>query len=519
MPRSVPSSSQLSEKTVVHASVALVEKERDLYRGLIDLNSRSEPDSEELFLKSALELVVRIAGAAHGYIEMFDPEGGEPSWAHSVGIAPDEVLAVRNLVSRGIIAEAVASTRTVVTPSALLDPRFRDRASVKSAGIDAVLCAPIGVDSPQGVLYLGSGSGSSGVFSTEDVELVGAFCRHVAPILRQLLLRKRHAQPDAAADLRQKLRADGYVGRSAALMRVFHEVRAVASLDIGVLLTGETGTGKTQLARLIHHNSSRSSGPFVEVSCGALQDSLFENELFGSVQGGHSAAARAVQGKAGAARDGTLFLDEVENLSLAAQSKLLQFLQSKEYFPVGSTHPVRVDVRIIAATNKDLESLVAERLFREDLYYRLHVLTIRLPSLSERTEDIALLARHFCERAREKHKLCAVELSPAALNALETSVWPGNVRQLANKVEAATIRAAAAGLLHVDVSGLFPDRTSSGRTTPIGFTFQEETRRFQAQLVLRVLQSEDWNISAAARRLDITRSHLYTLIKSFGLQR
>jgi hypothetical protein len=160
----------------------------------------------------------------------------------------------------------------------------------------------------------------------------------------------------------------------------------------------------------------------VELSCGALQDALVENELFGSVQGGHSQASRSAEGKVAAARHGTLFLDEVENLSLSAQAKLLQFLQSKEYYPVGANQPVRADVRIIAATNRDLEALVAERSFRQDLYYRIQVITIRLPALSERAEDIALLARHFCERARAAHKLSPVELSPASIRALETAV-------------------------------------------------------------------------------------------------
>lgn len=496
-----------------------VEKERDLYRGLIAINSLAEPGSPDAFLRRALELVVSIAGAEHGYIEMFDPDGTELSWAYSVGISADDVAAVKELVSRGIIAEAVASARTVVTPSALLDPRFRDRASVQRSAIDAVLCAPIGFETPRGVLYLGSGPRAAQVFSKEHVELVGAFCQHVAPILEQLMLRNQKIEADATAGPRKQLNASGYVGRSVALSRVLQEVHAIANVDIGVLLSGETGTGKTQLARLIHDNSPRSPGPFVEVSCGALQDALVENELFGSVQGGHSQASRAAEGKVAAARHGTLFLDEVENLSLSAQAKLLQFLQSKEYYPVGASQPVRADVRIIAATNRDLEALVAERAFRQDLYYRIQVITIRLPALSERVEDIAVLARHFCERARAAHKLPPVELSPATIRALETAVWPGNVRELAHRVEAAVIRAAAARCASVEVAHVFPESTSTHKASSAALSFQEETRRFQAQLVQRVLHLEDWNISAAARKLDITRSHLYTLIKSFGIQR
>jgi Nif-specific regulatory protein len=280
---------------------------------------------------------------------------------------------------------------------------------------------------------------------------------------------------------------------------------------------GETGTGKTQLARLLHRNSSRASGPFIELNCAALPELLLESELFGAEAGAHSTASRRIEGKVAAADQGTLLLDEIGELSLGSQAKLLQLLQSKVYYPLGSSRQRVADARIIAATNVDLERAVAEKRFREDLLYRLQVISIRLPSLAERAEDILLLAQFFCERARRVHKLPCVELSPAAARTLQSAEWNGNMRELSNVIEAATIRAAAQGLKHIDEALLFQDGTTARDSTQL--TFQQETRRFQAGLVAKVLEATDWNVSAAARRLDLTRAHLYNLIKTFDLKR
>jgi Nif-specific regulatory protein len=292
----------------------------------------------------------------------------------------------------------------------------------------------------------------------------------------------------------------------------------VAPLDVGVLLLGQTGTGKTQLARVMHRNSPRASGPFVELNCAALPDNLIESELFGAEAGAHSTAARRIEGKVAAAEGGTLLLDEIGELALPAQAKLLQLLQSKTYYPLGSSRPRTADVRIIAATNVDLAEAAQERRFREDLYYRLQVISIRLPSLAERAGDAVLLAQYFCERAIRAHRLPAVTLSPASLRAIDACQWPGNMRELANAVEVATIRAAAQGLERIEEWQLFPD-ASPTRDSPAALTFQQETRRFQSQLVSKVLSATDWNVSEAARRLDLTRAHLYNLIKSFDLKR
>lgn len=487
-------------------------KERDLYAGLLGLNHQSDP---EQFLKHALELVTGIVGAERGYLELFDGRGDEQPWFHAAGFGADELEGVRALVSRGIIAEAVATEQVVLTPSALLDPRFRDRASVKLSKFDAVLCVPIGRDPPRGILYLQSDRPAA--FDAESIRQVELFARHLAPLTTEIEAKRRRIEVDPLDQLRQRLQAEDVIGRSRALASVLSEVALIAPLDVGVLLLGETGTGKTQLARLIHRNSPRASFPFVELNCAALPDTLFESELFGAEPGAHSTAARRIEGKVAAAENGTLLLDEIGELSLTSQAKLLQLLQSKSYYPLGSARPRSANVRIVAATNVDLGQAVAEKRFREDLYYRLQVISIRLPSLAERREDAPLLARFFCERARRTHDLPFVELSPSALRAIEAAEWPGNMRELENAMEAATIRAAAHRFARIEAEQLFPE-PASGHEEPRALTFQQETRRFQAALVKRVLDGTQWNVSAAARQLDLTRAHLYNLIKSFGLK-
>jgi Nif-specific regulatory protein len=246
---------------------------------------------------------------------------------------------------------------------------------------------------------------------------------------------------------------------------------------------------------------------------------LVESELFGALPGAHSTATRRIDGKVGAAEHGTLFLDEIGDLSLAAQAKLLQLLQSKEYSPLGGARPVRADVRLIVATNTDLQAAVSERRFREDLFFRLQVLPIRMPSLAERREDIPELATFFCSSTCQQHGLPKLELSRNALRTLEAAAWPGNVRQLAHVVEAGAIRAAGGGATQVEQAHLFPEALVAPAQSDQGLTFQEATRRFQERLLRETIEDTRWNIVETARRLDLARSHVYNLIRAFGLER
>lgn len=496
--------------------VARIRRERDLYLRLLELGGAREVDD---FLAEALAAVVDLSRAAQGYVEIrdeSDPGDGDAWWmAH--GCSGNDVERIRSSLSRGIIAEALATGRTIATHSALVDGRFRDRASVQRERIEAVLCAPLAGEASQGVVYL-QGRESPGPFSEGDREAAERFAHHLSTLADALLARKRASESrDATRTLREGRALEGIVGRSPALATALEQAMLAAPLDVNVLLTGESGTGKSQLARAIHLNSPRSGGPFVELNCAAIPQTLLESELFGARAGSYSEARRDRGGKIAAAEHGTLFLDEIAELSLESQAKLLQLLQSRTYYPLGAAEPVQADVRLVAATNADLELEMQAKRLREDLYYRLQVLPIRMPSLAERRDDLPELARALCRRACEQHRLPSLELSPGALAAIHGAEWPGNVRQLAHAVEAGSIRAAGQGSARVESRHVFPkapEPVEGGEAT-----FQEATRRFQKELLSRTLDEVDWNVSEAARRLDLARSHVYNLVKAFGLTR
>jgi transcriptional regulator with GAF, ATPase, and Fis domain len=489
-------------------------RERDLYLRLLELGTQSEVHP---LLRDALALVVELTGANHGYLELGDERLENGCWSMADGFTDAEVERVRSVISRGIIAEVVARGETIITASALLDARFQERESVQMGRIEAVLCVPVGADPPVGVVYL-QGRKTRGPFSAVDRANAEIFARHLAPIVHRLLLLERQ-RPDPTTRFRKTLRCEGVIGRSPALATVLRQVALVAPLDVSVLLMGQSGTGKSQVARVIHDNGPRAGHPFVELNCAALPEALVESELFGALPGAHSTAARRIEGKVAAAEKGTLLLDEVGELPLSAQAKLLQVLQSKRYYPLGSSKSLSADVRLIAATNSDLQAAVAERRFREDLFYRLQVFALRIPSLAERTEDVRDLAVYFLAQACERHRLPHLELSTGGLSAAASAAWPGNARQLANAIESAAIRAAGEGSIAVEQEHLFPRDFGADAKSEEAATFQEATRRFQARLLRGALEAADWNVMEVVKRLDLARSHVYNLIRAFGLKR
>lgn len=499
------------------SDLTLLQQERDLYRRLLELGST---DELERFLAEALALIVDVTESEQGYLEVRDPGASDDrSWSIAHGCQDSQIEDIRGNVSRGVIAEALSTGETILTSSAFLDDRFRERLSVRRNKIDAVICAPIGGDAALGVVYLQGRTGDS-PFGDEDRDRAEMMARHLAPLADRLLVRERERVTlDATRELRARHRLDGILGHGPALAQALEQAMLAAPLNVHVLLTGESGTGKTQLAHAIHENSPRTSGPFVELNCAVLPQSLIESELFGALAGSHSEARTDRAGKIAAAAGGTLLLDEVGTLPLDAQAKLLQLLQSRKFYPLGATQPVTADIRLIAATNADLEREVADKTFREDLYFRLNVLPIRMPTLAERREDLAELSTGLLEQVVARHELPRVDLSPAAAKAIESAEWRGNVRQLENALEAAAIRCAGGGDSVVEVRHVFPEASGGGEAGGVLDTFQEATRRFQRDLLVKTLTDTGWNVAETSRRLDLARSHVYNLIRAFGLSR
>ncbi len=494
--------------------IAGVRRERDLYRSLLQLGSQQ---NIEQFLETALGLLIEIAGARRGAIKLWDRTTPENPASFSLerGLRDDDGSGA---FSRSVIQETFATGETIVTASALGDPRFRAQGSVQAQRLEAVLCVPIGRSPIVGVVYLQDRI-APGSFTDADRARAEMFAEHMATFVDRLLLRRRAEQHDPTQELRRTLKVDSLVGSSPAVAELLKQVACVARTQATVLLTGASGSGKTHLARLIHDNSARAGSPFLEVSCGGIPSELIANELFGAVAGAHSTARKKLTGKFEAADGGTLFLDEIGELPSNTQATFLQVLQSRRFFPLGSSVPCEVDVRVIAATNQDLQSLIAQGRFREDLYYRVNVFPIRMPSLSERAGDIPALAAEFCRKACAANSLPLLELTAGALRAVEGERWDGEVRELAHAMEAAVIRAHGDSSRVIERNHVFPMRAEPPQEAETPATLRAATHRFQAEMVQEALDGCGGNVTLAARALGITRAHLYNLMTTFGTRR
>ncbi len=490
-------------------------RERDLYRQCLALGSGSDP---EALLAEALATVRELTLAESGLIELSDTgRGHERVWTADVGMDETQRAIVRERISRGVVAEAIETGETVHTPSALLDARFEGRESVRRSEIHAVLCVPLRAQDVVGVVYLQNRIGG-GPFAEEDIECVETIAKFVSEVgARTLELQRQRGLADATAEFRSKLRLDGVIGRAPALAKLLARLGAVATMDGNVLLTGPSGTGKSLFARVLHDNSPRADGPFVALNCAAIPEALVESELFGAERGAHSAVGlRGTAGKVASAEGGTLFLDEIGELPPTVQAKVLDLLQHKTYHRLGATEPTRADIRIVTATNRDLPEAVADRAFREDLYFRIRSLQLVVPALHQRRQDIPLLAEHFCREACERNGLDPLPPSPAALAALGHEDWPGNVRELASRCEEAVVSARVEGTPTVEMQHFFPEAVSPSAAEQ---TFQSARAAWERTFLRSTLHAQDWNVAQTARDLDISRSHLNTLIKRFGLQR
>ena len=343
---------------------------------------------------------------------------------------------------------------------------------------------------------------------------MAALCRRAA---EARALTRENKQLKREINRRDTSRASKPVGKNRAFVDLVRLAETVAPTDSTVLITGESGTGKEILARYIHHLSERAEGPFVSINCGALPETLLESELFGHAKGSFTGAVKDKEGLFAAARGGTFFLDEVGEMSPGLQVKLLRAIQEREIVPVGSTVPVSVDVRIVAATNRDLEQEMRRGAFRSDLYYRLNVISLHIPPLRERRDDIPLLAEHFLGRLRHAAGSEAPALAADAVEALRAYDWPGNVRELENALERALILARGNVIERAALPAIIREPGAVplvGEPAPANPTLEVIERAYIAW----VLRAEGGNKARAAEILGIDPSTLYRKINRYGLQ-
>ncbi len=306
-----------------------------------------------------------------------------------------------------------------------------------------------------------------------------------------------------------------FIGRSPAFLTVLEKIPYVAACDATVLMIGDTGTGKEMCARAIHYLSPRANKPFIPINCGSIPENLFENEMFGHESGAYTDARQSRRGLVAEAEGGTLFLDEVDSLPLTAQATLLRFLQDREYKPLGSSQCRHADVRLLAASNQDLEQKVQDGSLRKDLYYRLKVVSLYLPSLNERPEDVLLLARHFLEISAREYKRPAMRLSRNAIRKLSLYKWPGNVRELENVIREAVVLAKGPVLRGADIR-LDPeedDKTVESFNTAKARVIQS----FEREYLCHAVAACGGNISHAARSAQKDRRAFFALLKKHGL--
>jgi transcriptional regulator with GAF, ATPase, and Fis domain len=469
-------------------------------------------------LRSVLPLAAEAANAQGSSVILHDADAGELVIAAASGPHGSQVRGLRFPESAGI-AGAVFGTgqpRLVFDAQGEAD-HLKDVDRVSGHLTESLMAAPLTIGSRRlGVVEAVNRIGGGG-FQSGDLERFSGFCSLIAVAIENAGLYRRLENESEALRRSREDEARPLVAESTAMQRALAQADRAAAGRSTVLLIGETGTGKEQVARRIHERSPRASRPFVALNCGALPEGLLESELFGHEKGAFTGADRRRLGRFELADGGTLFLDEIGDLPAGAQVKLLRVLQEHEFHRVGGASTVRVDVRLIAATHRELEAEVRAGRFREDLFFRVHVVPIRLPPLRERPEDVEPLARLFLERFARELGQAPRALSPEALERLRAYRWPGNVREMENLMERLLVLGEGGPIRAHELPEITPQTDPSPPAGPApaaqGLSLWDQERRLLAD----ALERAGGNQSQAARLMGISREQLRTRMKRYGL--
>jgi len=459
--------------------------------------------SEKLFgtydldrlLESLMDEVIEVTRADKGFLILM--ENNELRIKVARNIARENIEDAVERVSDSIIAKVIQSRRPLIISDALDDPEFKASESVVNLKLLSIMCVPLTHRGEVfGLIYVGNDR-LANRFETETLDLLTIFASQASLLLQNAMLVNELRLDNT--ELRRKLEDQRYgeiVGACAGMREVFKRIDKIAVTDIAVLISGETGTGKELIARELHRRSPRAQGPFVTINCGAIPENLLESELFGHVKGAFTGAVATRAGKFQSANGGTLFLDEIGELPLPLQVKLLRALEEKIIYKVGDNRGEPVDIRVIAASNRVLEDEVKSNRFREDLYYRLNVVALKLPPLRDRGEDVVVLGKFFLQKSTRELNSKVRAFTPAAIIAMKKYAWPGNVRELENRIKKAVVLTDRP-LIGAEDLDLKPENL--GPILPLAQAKEE----FQKRYINEVLEQNNGNRTKTAKDLGV----------------
>lgn len=446
-------------------------------------------------LENLMDSVIEVTGADKGFLILL--ENGDLCVKVARNVARENIEDAVSRVSDTIIAKVVREQKPVIVSDALNSEEFKASESVVNLKLSSVMAAPLSDKGELiGLIYVGNDSVVN-LFETHDLEVLTVFSAQASLVVANaLLVNSLQRETVLLRKALEDKRFGEIIGACDAMRDVFRKIDKVAATDISVMITGDTGTGKELVALEIHRRSPRAKGPFVAVNCGAIPETLIESELFGHVKGAFTGASATRIGRFQAAHGGSLFLDEIGELPTQLQVKLLRAIQDKAVQKVGDTRTEIVDIRIIAATNRNLEEEIARGAFREDLYYRLNVITLHLPPLRERGEDGIVIAKYLLEKFTGEYGSRVRGFSPAAFKAIRRYAWPGNIRQLENRIRKAVVLAEKSTIgpkdLDLDESSFETVRS-----------LQEALEEFKREYINQVLERNGGNRTKTARDLGV----------------
>ncbi|MDL2207677.1 sigma 54-interacting transcriptional regulator [Desulfovibrio sp. OttesenSCG-928-M16] len=504
-----------------------IRNEANELRLLFEISQTLDGAEEELsdHLEDALALMARHTGMMRGTVTLVDPECAEIIVEASYGLNEQELGRAHYKLGEGITGKVIQRGTPMVVPHISEEPHFLNRTGARDLQKEDIsfLCVPILLKGKAVGALSADKLFADSICLEEDLRLLQVLASLISRAVQHRLdIRSKHAAVMEENRRLQRmihgsLESGSLVGDSAATRQLMLEIAKVSASNATVLIQGESGTGKELVAGLIHSNSPRAGRPLVKVNCAALPENLIESELFGHERGAFTGAVGAKKGRFEMAHSGTLFLDEVGELSLVAQAKLLRALQEKEFERVGGTRTLQVDVRLIAATNQNLEAMVAAGSFRQDLYYRINVFPLHSPPLRERMDDIIPLASYFVQRHNKECGRQGMRISAAASALLLGYAWPGNIRELQNVMERAVILCGAGDL--IDACHLpFLHKDKAAHDAPATVTpLNDALAALEKRLIIESLKAEQGNMAKAAERLGITERIIGLRMKAYGL--